>query len=127
MSERDNKIIIKIVSVDPKTIAFRAIFEGSDYHIDDMPAYNFDLCNTIEIDNREELLKRVATAAWAVAARQEQEENLKDYPVSKLNLRELVGKEIEMTLADAYSGNNHNPKSSIRIRKQPWYRRLFGK
>lgn len=127
MSERDKKIIIKIVSVDYKTIAFRAIFEGSDYHIDDMPAYNFDLCNTIEIDNREELLKRIGQAAWMVASRQEAEENIKEYPVSKLNLRELVDKEIEMTLADAYSGSNHNPKSYIRIRKQPWYRRLFGK
>lgn len=125
MNERDRKMIIKIVSVELTSVHFRAIFEGSDYHIDDMPSYKFDLCNTIEIDNREELLKRIGQAAWMVASRQESEENIRNSPVSKLNLRELVGTEIEMSLGVAYSGNNHNPKSSIRIRKQPWYKRFF--
>lgn len=125
MSERDRKIIMKIHEVHPSWIGFSCIFEDSDYHVDDMPTMRFDLVNFADIDNREELLKRMGQTAYMCAVRQDQEEHLRQSPVSKLNLKELENQEIEMTLAQAYSGSNHNPHSSIRIRKQPWYRRLF--
>ena len=127
MKERDRKIIIKIVDVTNKAVSFRCIYEGSDYHIDDMPALNFDLTNFGEIDNREEFLKRIGQAAVMVAAQQDAAEHLEQSPVSRLNLRELVDQEIEMTMQEAYSGNNHNPHLRLRNTKKPWYKRLLGR
>lgn len=125
MSERDKKMIIKITESKPTYIMFRCIFEESDYHIDDMPELKFDLINMVEVDSVDQFMKRLGQAAWMQCARQEQEEHMRDYPVSKLNLHTLVNKEVEMTLGEAYSANNHSPKGFIRIRKQPWYRRLL--
>src|SRR5210317_764540 len=123
--ERDRKIIIKIHEVHPAWILLACMFEDSDYHIDDMAPMRFDLVNFSDIDNREELLKRIGQAAYALAVRQDKEEHLRDAPIGKLNLKDLVGNEIIMTMADAYSGRNHNPHSRIQIRKKPWYRRVF--
>lgn len=127
MSERDKKMVIKITESKPTYIMFRCIFEESDYHIDDMPELKFDLFNMIEVDSMDQFLKRLGQAAYMQCSKQEQEENMKDYPVSKLNFHDLVNHEIEMTLGEAYSANNHSPKGFIRYRKKPWYRRLFGK
>ena len=125
MNERDKKVIIKIVSVENSHIQFRCIHEYSDYHIDDMPTYNFDLTNFADIDDRGELLKRIAQSAISVATSQEINENLGRRAVSKLKMRELINEEISMTVGEAYSGNNHKVSPHNHCRKRPWYKRFF--
>ena len=102
MNERDKKVIIKIDKVRPEQIEFRCVFEDSEYHLDDMPVYNFDLINFGEITDVNKILKEIGKAAYMIAGRQEAAEKLKAAPVNKLNLKSLVGQEFSMSVGEIY-------------------------
>lgn len=105
MSQHPN-LILKIVNQTPEYIEFKCILKGSEYHIDDMPSYRFDLVNYGEIDNIPELIKRIGVAAFSAAQNQYALEKLQESPVSKLKLDSLLNREIVLTLQEVYSGTN---------------------
>lgn len=106
MNERDKKVIIKITGKSDERVKFRCVYEDSEYNIDDMPEYNFDLVNLTEVDTMDKLLKEIGRSAWMVAARQELAENIKKQPVGQLDLSSLIDQEIALSLSDIYKDEN---------------------
>ena len=99
-------LILKITEIDKTSISFKCILEGSDYHIDDMPSYRFDLCDFEDVDSVDELIKRVSVSAFTIAQQQKARELIMNSPVAQLDLSPLLDKEIIMTAAEAYSSDN---------------------
>lgn len=99
-------LILKLVTQNSDYIEFKCILEGSEYHIDDMPTYRFDLLNYGEVDSVPELIKRIGVAAFSVAEMQYAKEKLQEAPVSKLDLSKIMDKEIRLSLQEVYSGTN---------------------
>ena len=118
MNERDRKMVLKISERGKGFILFKCVFEDSDYHVDDMPEYKFDLNLISDINNMDELIKRLGQAAYAQCCVQEAQEKIDDSPVGKIDFKDVIDKELVISLGEAYSGNNHNPKSFIRYRKK---------
>lgn len=114
MNERDRKVIIKIIRVTNEQVMFRCVFEDSEYHVDDMPTYNFDLINMCHIDTADKLIKEISRSAWMLAGRQEIVETMKNKPISKVDLKSLENSEHTMSLDEIYDDGN----SCIRTPKQ---------